>query len=139
MSDGDGAEPGQQKVVKRKKKQVFEERADESTKAKDQKKDKFEEEGYWRLLLHNDDIHTFEYVTALLQDTVSTISDQKAHEMTITTHEAGVATITQTSKDLAKEYCETLQRAGLTASIAPDKDFEGERKDKPGEGGPSAS
>ena len=95
-------------------------------------KEDLDVDNFWRLLLHNDDVHTFEYVTDMIMSTVPTVSQAKAHHMTMTTHTDGVSTVTQTVKELAQKYCMKLQMAGLTASISPDAGFEGGDEDGDG-------
>lgn len=113
-----------------------------------------------RLLLHNDDVHTFEYVTFMLQKIIPTISNAKAYSLTMTTHCEGVSTVgprrdagffpprdapssalsraqvSQTAKPLAQKYCVQLQKGGLTASISPDSNFKNNRSGgEDGDGG----
>ena len=80
------------------------------------------------LLLHNDDVHTFEYVTYMIQKIIPTVSNAKAYQLTMTTHCEGVSTVTQTAKPLAQKYCVQLQKGGLTASISPDSNFKNNRE-----------
>eukprot|EP00434_Breviolum_minutum_P011641 symbB.v1.2.010267.t2/scaffold619.1/size180033/3 len=49
---------------------------------KTQMKEQFEKEKWWRVLLHNDDIHTFEYVTNCLVKVVQHLSRRKAYNIT---------------------------------------------------------
>eukprot|EP00177_Eucheuma_denticulatum_P002034 GFKZ01003642.1.p1 GENE.GFKZ01003642.1~~GFKZ01003642.1.p1 ORF type:complete len:176 (+),score=19.80 GFKZ01003642.1:297-824(+) len=93
------------------------------TKKKTKRKSQTEFEQSWRVLLHNDDVHTFEYVTGAIVKVVRTVSRKKAHRITMTAHTAGVATVTTTWKAQAEAYCKGLQREGLTSSIAPDSSF----------------
>jgi ATP-dependent Clp protease adapter protein ClpS len=86
----------------------------------------------WRVLLHNDEIHTFDYVTQSIVKIIKQLTRKKAHEITVQTHSAGQATVIVVWKELAETYCMGLQRQGLTASIAPDSGFKG---GKDGEGG----
>lgn len=87
------------------------------------RKSKTEKEPSWRVLLHNDDVHTFDYVTGAIVAVVRTVSRKKAHRITMQAHASGVATVTTTWKALAEEYCKGLQAAGLTSSIAPNSSF----------------
>ena len=89
------------------------------------KKEKQTNESMWRVLLHNDEIHTFDYVTHSIVKTVKQLTRKKAHEITVQTHSAGMSTVITVWKDLAQTYCLGLQRQGLTASIAPDSGFKG--------------
>ena len=90
----------------------------------------------WRVLLHNDEIHTFDYVTHSIVKIVKQLTRKKAHQITVETHSSGQATVIIVWKDLAENYCMGLQRQGLTASIAPDSGF---KKSGGGDGdGPEA-
>lgn len=93
------------------------------TKKKTKRKSKTEHEPSWRVLLHNDDVHTFDYVTGAIVKVVRTVSRKKAHRITMQAHASGVATVTTTWKAQAEEYCKGLQMQGLTSSIAPDSSF----------------
>ena len=79
----------------------------------------------WRVILHNDEVHTFHYVVRSLTKVISTLDRKAAFEVCVQTHGTGKATITTAWKKLAEQYCLGLQRQGLTVSIAPDTDFEG--------------
>jgi len=97
-------------------------------------KEKIKNEGMWRVLLHNDEIHTFDYVTHSIVKVVKQLSRKKAHQITVQTHSAGQASVIIVWKALAETYCLGLQRQGLTASIAPDSGFK--KNDDNGGGGP---
>ncbi|KAL7520810.1 hypothetical protein ACHAWX_005514 [Stephanocyclus meneghinianus] len=87
--------------------------------------DVFHEE-QWRVILHNDEVHTFNYVISSLIKVIGTIDKKKAHDICVVTHGQGQATVAQGCyKPQAMKYCIGLQRAGLTASIAPEGKFEG--------------
>lgn len=86
-------------------------------------KAQFDNEKWWRVLLHNDDIHTFEYVTGSLTQVVKHLSRRKAYIITWEAHSAEMATVATVWKALAEEFCAKLQQLGLTVSIAPDKQF----------------
>eukprot|EP00310_Coccolithus_braarudii_P019818 CAMPEP_0183337352 /NCGR_PEP_ID=MMETSP0164_2-20130417/5019_1 /TAXON_ID=221442 /ORGANISM="Coccolithus pelagicus ssp braarudi, Strain PLY182g" /LENGTH=143 /DNA_ID=CAMNT_0025507025 /DNA_START=193 /DNA_END=624 /DNA_ORIENTATION=- len=87
---------------------------------KERSKEEVENEPSWRVLLHNDDVHTFDYVTMAITNVVKTITRKKAHRITVQCHSMGTATVTTTWKQMAKTYCLKLQKYGLTSSIAPD-------------------
>lgn len=106
---------------------ITKDRIDEDSETKT--KDKLDLEGYWRLLLHNDDVHTFEYVTYMIMKIIPNVSHSKAFHLTMTTHTEGVSTVTQTAKPMAEKYCIQLQKGGLTASISPDSGFKNNRSD----------
>lgn len=86
-------------------------------------------EEQWRVILHNDEVHTFMYVIRSLQKVIGTIDKKKAFDICTVTHGQGQATVTQCWKEQAMKYCLGLQRQGLTASIAPDSKFEGGGED----------
>lgn len=79
----------------------------------------------WRVILHNDEVHTFHYVVRSLTKVIGTLDRKAAFEVCVQTHGVGKATITTTWKKQAEQFCLGLQRQGLTVSIAPDEDFDG--------------
>lgn len=91
------------------------------TKAEEQKK----KEEMWRVVLHNDEVHTFNYVVRSLTKVIGTLDRKAAFEICVATHGTGKATVTKTWKKQAEQFCLGLQRQGLTVSISPDEDFEG--------------
>jgi ATP-dependent Clp protease adapter protein ClpS len=101
-----------------------------STIVKDDQKTEIEEkvenedEGWWRVLLHNDEVHTFEYVTEAVVKVVPSITRKKAFNISRQVHQNGVGTITTVWKSMAMKICMALQTFGLTMSIAEDKNFE---------------
>ncbi len=98
-------------------------------------KEDIKEEEMWRVLLHNDEVHTFQYVTQSLVKVIGTLDKKTAFEICVQTHNSGKATVTKTWKKQAEKYCLGMQRQGLTASIAPDKSFKGGGKGDDIEGG----
>lgn len=82
-------------------------------------------ESQWRVVLHNDEVHTFQYVVRALTKCIGTLDRKAAFEVCAQTHGIGKATVTKTWKKQAQQFCMGLQRQGLTVSIAPDEDFEG--------------
>lgn len=91
------------------------------TKAEEQKK----KEEMWRVVLHNDEVHTFNYVIRSLCKVVGTLDRKASFEICVQTHGNGKATVTKTWKKQAEQFCLGLQRQGLTVSISPDEDFDG--------------
>jgi ATP-dependent Clp protease adapter protein ClpS len=85
-----------------------------------ERKEQVDKEPIWRVLLHNDDVHTFDYVSMSIVKVVKTVSRKKAFKITVEAHMSGIATVTTTWKAQAKSYCMGLQKMGLTSSIAPD-------------------
>ena len=82
-------------------------------------------EKMWRVVLHNDEVHTFNYVVRSLTKIIGTLDRKAAFEICVQTHGIGKATITKTWKKQAEQHCLGLQRQGLTVSISPDEDFDG--------------
>jgi len=82
-------------------------------------------EEMWRVVLHNDEVHTFNYVIRSLSKIVGTLDRAASFEICVETHGIGKATVTTTWKKQAEQFCLGLQRQGLTVSISPDKDFDG--------------
>jgi ATP-dependent Clp protease adapter protein ClpS len=82
-------------------------------------------EELWRVVLHNDEVHTFHYVVRSLTKCIGTLDRKAAFEVCVQTHGIGKATITKTWKKQAEQFCLGLQRQGLTVSISPDEDFDG--------------
>ncbi|EKX74125.1 hypothetical protein BEWA_041630 [Theileria equi strain WA] len=68
----------------------------------------------WRVVLYNDDIHNFSYVTESLASCIPQLSLAKAHLITVEAHKNGQAEILRTWKDKAETYCRDLQKCGLT-------------------------
>lgn len=95
----------------------------DKTETKVEEKKKNEE--MWRVVLHNDEVHTFNYVIRSLCKVVGTLDRKAAFEICVQTHGIGKATVTKTWKKQAEQFCLGLQRQGLTVSISPDKDFDG--------------
>lgn len=91
------------------------------TQAEEQKK----KEEMWRVVLHNDEVHTFNYVIRSLTKVIGTLDRKAAFEVCVQTHGIGKATVTKTWKKQAEQFCLGLQRQGLTVSISPDEDFDG--------------
>mmetsp|Transcript_7047 Transcript_7047/g.12516 ORF Transcript_7047/g.12516 Transcript_7047/m.12516 type:complete len:176 (-) Transcript_7047:186-713(-) len=122
MSDSGGGGGGGMEKSKDKKKSL-------STITIDKTDTEMEEEDVpeemWRVILHNDEVHTFNYVIRSLQKVMGTLDKKKAFDICTVTHGQGQATVGQYWKAQAMKYCLGLQRQGLTASIAPDSKFEG--------------
>lgn len=82
-------------------------------------------ETMWRVVLHNDEVHTFNYVVRSLTKIIGTLDRKAAFEICVQTHGIGKSTVTKTWKKQAEQFCLGLQRQGLTVSISPDEDFDG--------------
>lgn len=95
-------------------------------------------EEQWRVVLHNDEVHTFNYVIQSLCKVIGTLDRKRAFDICVVTHGQGKATITKCWKEQAMKYCLGLQRQGLTASIAPESRFTGDGGAGGGGGDPDA-
>eukprot|EP00565_Helicotheca_tamesis_P002574 CAMPEP_0185725480 /NCGR_PEP_ID=MMETSP1171-20130828/1734_1 /TAXON_ID=374046 /ORGANISM="Helicotheca tamensis, Strain CCMP826" /LENGTH=173 /DNA_ID=CAMNT_0028393623 /DNA_START=191 /DNA_END=712 /DNA_ORIENTATION=- len=122
MSDGGGGGGGSTEKSRGKKRGLSTITKDK-TELKSQEDKKPEE--MWRVILHNDEINTFQYAVIAICKTIGTIDRKKAFDMCVVTHAEGKCTLTKSYKEQAMKYCLGLQRNGLTASIAPDSKFEG--------------
>jgi ATP-dependent Clp protease adapter protein ClpS len=94
-------------------------------KEKTEEKQEEKKEEQYRVLLHNDEVHTFQYVVRSLTKVIGTLDRKAAFEICVETHGRGKAIITKTWKKQAMQFCMGLQRQGLTVSITPDEDFDG--------------
>ena len=72
----------------------------------------------WEVLLHNDDIHTFDYTIQALAKCVPS-TRKKAHTIVVEVHSKGMARVWRGWKSRAKMICSCLQYKGLTSTIAP--------------------
>ena len=72
----------------------------------------------YRVLLHNDDVNTFDYVikTILM---LTTIPPQEALVKTIEAHEAGLVLLLVTHRERAELYEEQFRSRNLTVTIEP--------------------
>lgn len=127
MSDSGGGGGGGAEISKSTKKGLSTIVIDKTEQQEEQ--DETPEE-QWRVVLHNDEVHTFNYVIQSLCKVIGTLDRKRAFDICVVTHGTGKATITKSWKEQAMKYCLGLQRQGLTASIAPENRFTGD-----GEGG----
>eukprot|EP00597_Dinobryon_sp_UTEXLB2267_P004972 CAMPEP_0170064386 /NCGR_PEP_ID=MMETSP0019_2-20121128/4890_1 /TAXON_ID=98059 /ORGANISM="Dinobryon sp., Strain UTEXLB2267" /LENGTH=119 /DNA_ID=CAMNT_0010271037 /DNA_START=148 /DNA_END=507 /DNA_ORIENTATION=- len=85
---------------------------------------KEEVEKDWRLILHDDTVHTIQQVCDIVSLCCPLCTGPRAYEVTLEVHMNGAATVAVANKKIVDEYCKSLQAAGLTVSMAPDDDFE---------------
>jgi ATP-dependent Clp protease adapter protein ClpS len=78
----------------------------------------------WRLIVHDDTIHTIQQVCEIISRCCPLCSGPRAYEVTLETHMTGAGTVAVANKKIITEYCKSLQVAGLTVSMAPDDEFE---------------
>ena len=75
----------------------------------------------YKVLLHNDDFNSMEYVVETLMKTVSGMTQPQAVNIMMETHNSGVGLVITCALDHAEFYCETLRNHGLTSTIEPDE------------------
>jgi len=72
----------------------------------------------YRVLLHNDEVNTFEHViTAIVK--LTTLQTQEAVLRTIEAHETGVALLLVTHRERAELYAEQFATFKVTVTIEP--------------------
>ena len=74
----------------------------------------------YRVLLHNDDYNSMDYVVRALLRTVPSLSVRAAEDIMLEAHLRGVALVIVCPKELAELYCERLTGFGLTATMEPE-------------------
>jgi ATP-dependent Clp protease adapter protein ClpS len=72
----------------------------------------------WAVLLHNDDVNEFAFVTRSVVD-FARLPVADAVERTIEAHESGVALLLVTHRERAELIQEQFQTRGLTVTIEP--------------------
>ena len=73
----------------------------------------------YRVLLHNDDVNTFEHVIqAILK--LTTLTPQEAMLRTLEAHDSGLCLLLTTHKERAELYAEQFASLTLTVTIEPD-------------------
>jgi ATP-dependent Clp protease adaptor protein ClpS len=75
----------------------------------------------YRVLLHNDDHNSMEYVVQVLLQTVANLTQPQAVDIMMEAHTNGVALVITCAQEHAEFYCETLKNNGLTSTIEPDE------------------
>ncbi|WP_322795090.1 ATP-dependent Clp protease adaptor ClpS [Tepidiforma sp.] len=73
----------------------------------------------YRVVLHNDDHNTMDYVVRTLRRCVPSLTLEEAAEIMLTAHLRGRATVIECPKEAAEHYRHCLEAAGLTATIEP--------------------
>jgi ATP-dependent Clp protease adaptor protein ClpS len=73
----------------------------------------------YRVLLHNDDFNSMEYVVQVLMKTVAGMSEPQAVNIMMEAHTNGIALVITCALEHAEFYCETLKSHGLTSTIEP--------------------
>jgi ATP-dependent Clp protease adaptor protein ClpS len=75
----------------------------------------------YRVLLHNDDFNSMEYVVQALISTVPSLTQPQAVDIMMEAHTNGLALVITCAQEHAEFYCETLKNHGLTSTIEPDE------------------
>lgn len=75
----------------------------------------------YRVLLHNDDFNSMEYVVQTLMQTVPSVTQPQAVSIMMEAHTNGMALVITCAQEHAEFYCETLKTHGLTSTIEPDE------------------
>ena len=74
----------------------------------------------YRVLLHNDDFNSMEYVVQTLMQTVAGMTQPQAVNIMMEAHTNGIGLVITCALEHAEFYCETLRNHGLTSTIEPD-------------------
>lgn len=75
----------------------------------------------YRVLLHNDDFNSMEFVVQVLMQTVASITQPQAVSIMMEAHSNGIALVIVCAQEHAEFYCETLKNHGLHCTIEPDE------------------
>lgn len=75
----------------------------------------------YRVLLHNDDFNSMEYVVESLLKVVPSLTTPQAVDIMMQAHTSGVAVVIICALEHAEFYCEGLNAKGLTSSIEPEE------------------
>ncbi|MDJ0555888.1 MAG: ATP-dependent Clp protease adapter ClpS [Microcoleaceae cyanobacterium MO_207.B10] len=75
----------------------------------------------YRVLLHNDDFNSMEYVVQTLMKTVPSLTQPQAVNIMMEAHSNGIALVITCALEHAEFYCENLKNHGLTSTIEPDE------------------
>ncbi|WP_201279015.1 ATP-dependent Clp protease adapter ClpS [Leptolyngbya iicbica] len=75
----------------------------------------------YRVLLHNDDFNSMEYVVESLMKVVPSLSMPQAVNVMMQAHVSEVGVVIVCAQEHAEFYCEGLKGKGLTSSIEPEE------------------
>ena len=75
----------------------------------------------YRVLLHNDNYNSMEYVVQVLMTTVPSLTQPQAVSIMMEAHTNGLALVITCAQEHAEFYCETLKNHGLSSTIEPDE------------------
>lgn len=74
----------------------------------------------YRVLLHNDDHNSMEYVVQVLMKTVPSLTQPQAVSIMMEAHNSGIALVITCAQEHAEFYCEMLKGHGLISTIEPE-------------------
>lgn len=74
----------------------------------------------YRVLLHNDDFNSMEYVVETLIQTIAGMTPPQAVNIMMEAHTNGMAMVIACALEHAEFYCQTLLDRGLTSTIEPE-------------------
>jgi ATP-dependent Clp protease adaptor protein ClpS len=75
----------------------------------------------YRVLLHNDDMNSMEYVVGTLLKTVPSLTQPQAVDIMMEAHTNGIALVITCELEHAEFYCESLKMSGLSSTIEADE------------------
>ncbi|WP_414527411.1 ATP-dependent Clp protease adapter ClpS [Nodularia chucula] len=75
----------------------------------------------YRVLIHNDDYNSMEYVVQALLTTVPSLTQPQAVSIMMEAHTNGLALVITCEQEHAEFYCETLKGHGLSSTIEPEE------------------
>ncbi len=75
----------------------------------------------YRVLLHNDEFNSMEYVVQTLMQTVPSLTQPQAVSIMMEAHTNGIALVITCALEHAEFYSETLKNFGLISTIEPDE------------------
>lgn len=75
----------------------------------------------FKVLLHNDDFNSMDYVIMALLKSVPDLTEEDAVKIMLTAHEEGVALVIVCPQETAEYYQERILSFGINATIEPDK------------------
>lgn len=74
----------------------------------------------YRVLLHNDDYNSMEYVVESLMQVVSGLTQPQAVDIMMAAHNSGCALVITCVQEHAEFYCEGLKSKGLASTMEPE-------------------
>jgi len=75
----------------------------------------------YRVLLHNDDFNSMEYVVQTLMQTIAGMTQPQAVNIMMEAHTNGVGLVIICELEHAEFYSETLINQGMTSTIEPEE------------------